>query len=136
MGRAAHWVTLVAVLGALGACSSDKKAEPDPNIFPAGYRQEILLTLTNTLDDPTGIRDAFISEPVLRAAGREPRYVVCMRFNSRDINKQYSGVKERIAFFYGGYLNQMVDATKEQCGAAAYKPWPELEKYCMATNCK
>jgi len=29
----------------------------------------------------------------------------------------------------------MVEATKEQCGNAAYKPFPELEKYCFASKC-
>lgn len=127
---------LSACVLALGACSSDKKgAEPDPNIFPANYRMEIILTMTKTLDDPTNIKDAFITEPVLRPAGRDQRYAVCVRANSRDINKRYTGSKDWIAYFYGGQLNQMVDATKEQCGNAPYKPWPELEKYCLARNC-
>jgi len=127
---------LSALVLALGACSSDKKgAEPDPNVFPANYRMEIILTMTRTLDDPTNIKDAFITEPVLRPAGRDQRYAVCVRANSRDINKRYTGSKDWIVYFYGGQLNQMVDATKEQCGNAPYKPWPELEKYCLARNC-
>ena len=44
----------------------------------------------------------------------------------------YTGSKDRIAYFYGGHLNQLVEATKEQCGNAAYKPFPELEKLCLA----
>ena len=44
-------------------------------------------------------------------------------------------MKERIAYFYAGHLNQLVVATPEQCAGVAYKPWPELEKYCLAKNC-
>jgi len=29
----------------------------------------------------------------------------------------------------------LVEATKEQCGNAAYKPFPELEKLCQAKKC-
>jgi hypothetical protein len=122
---------------ALGACSSSPSGPgPDPNIFPAQYRDEIMTTLTASLGDPSGIRQAGITEPMLRQAGREQRYVVCMRFDSRDINRQYTGVQERIAYFYAGHLNQLVKATADQCTGAPYKPWPELEKYCLAKSCK
>jgi phytoene/squalene synthetase len=107
----------------------------DPNIFPSGFRQEILSTLSSTLDDPTNVRGAFISDPALIQAGKDQRYAVCMRFNARNLNRQYTGSKDRIAYFYGGHLNQLIDATQEQCGKAAYKPWPELEKYCLAKSC-
>ena len=122
---------------ALGACSSSPSGPgPDPNIFPAQYRDEIMTTLTASLGDPSGIRQAGITEPMLKQAGREQRYVVCMRFDSRDTNRQYTGVQERIAYFYAGHLNQLVKATADQCTGAPYKPWPELEKYCLAKSCK
>ena len=88
------------------------------------------------LDDPTNVRDAFITEPVLRSTGKDQRYVVCVRANARDINRNYTGSKDRIAYFFGGHLNQLVDATKEQCGNAAYKPFPELEKLCLGNKCE
>ena len=121
----------------IAACSSSKKADPEenPNIFPSNYKNEILNTLTTSLDDPTNVRDAYISEPVLRRAGNDERYVVCIRSDSRDVSKIYTGSKDRIAYFYAGHLNQLVDATKEQCGSAAYKPFPELEKLCQARKC-
>jgi hypothetical protein len=127
---------LSVVTGALVACSSSKKEpEENPNIFPASYKDEILLTMTNALDDPTNVRDAYISDPVLRSAGKEERYVVCVRSDSRNLNKVYTGTQDRIAFFYGGHLNQLVEATREQCGNVAYKPFPELEKLCQAKKC-
>jgi hypothetical protein len=119
------------------ACSSGSKKEPEenPNVFPSDYKNEILNTMTSSLDDPTNIRSAYISEPALRPAGKEQRYVVCVRSDSRDYARQYTGVKDRAAIFYGGHLNQLIDATKEQCGNAAYRPFPELEKLCQAKKC-
>ena len=129
--------SLAIAAAALGACSSTSSApEANPNVFPTQYRNEIMTTLTTELDDPTGIRQASITDPMLRQAGQEQRYVVCMRFDSRDQQHRYLGMTERIAYFYAGHLNQLVKTTSpDQCAGAAYKPWPELEKYCLAKNC-
>ena len=127
---------LTVVAFVLAACSSNKKeAEENPNVFPADYKAEILTTMTASLDDPTNVRSAYISDPVLRAAGKDERYVVCVRSDSRNAYREYAGVKDRIAFFYGGHLNQLIEATKEQCGGAVYKPFPELEHLCQAKKC-
>ncbi|MFY9687553.1 MAG: hypothetical protein WAJ88_17265 [Pseudolabrys sp.] len=126
----------VLAMGLIGcSSSSSKQPEENPNVFPANYKNEIMLTMTSVLDDPTNIRGAFVSEPVLRQAGKEERYVVCVRSDSRDVNRQYTGSKDRIGYFYAGHLTQLIDATKEQCGNAAYKPFPELEKLCQAKKC-
>jgi hypothetical protein len=120
---------------ALAACET-KTPEIDPNMFPADFKKEILNTLKQTLDDPTNVRDAYISDPVLTPVEKSQRYTVCVRFNARDLSRQYAGSKDRIAYFYGGHLNQLVAATPEQCGNAAYKPFPELEKLCLTSKCK
>ena len=62
-------VFAVGLVGCSG--SGSKQPEENPNIFPADYKNEILFTMTNTLEDPTNIRNAFVSEPVLRQAGKE-----------------------------------------------------------------
>jgi hypothetical protein len=131
----AVFLAFVLALSLTDCSSSSKEPEENPNLFPADYKNEILNTLTNTLEDPTNIRDAYITDPTLRAAGNEQRYVVCIRSDSRNANKHYTGSKDRIGYFYGGHLNQLIDATKEQCGNAAYKPFPELEKLCQAKKC-
>ena len=124
-------------LGLAACSSSSKNVEPDANIFPKDYKTEIMYTLQRELDDPTNIRDAFVSEPFLTQASREQRYAVCVRSNSRNINREYTGIKDRIGYFYAGHLNQLIEATPEQCGKAAYKPWPELEKVCFSDKgCK
>ncbi len=136
MGRpAGNWFLIAIVAGALAGCAGDKKAdEVDPNIFPAQYKQEIIDSLMHVLIDPTNVRDAYITEPALVPVGKDSRYAVCIRSNSRDYHRNYPGSKDRIAYFYGGHLNQLVDATKEQCGNAAYKPYPELEKLCLSEH--
>ena len=122
-------------VGLIGCSGSSKQPEENPNSFPTNYKNEILLTMTNTLEDPTNIRGAFVSEPALSAVGKDQRYVVCVRSDSRNVNKHYTGSKDRIGYFYAGHLTQLVEATKEQCGNAAYKPFPELEKLCQAKKC-
>ena len=137
MGRTFAGLCLLAAVGiALSACSDSNKLDAaDPNVFPKDYQRELLNTLVPLLDDPTGVHEAGITEPVIRSAGREPRYVVCVRADARNGNRHYTGVKERIAYFYGGYLNQFIEADKGQCAGVVYKPWPELTNFCLAAKC-
>ena len=139
MGRTGLGVLALAAIS-LGACSSFDFTKPPPpvapNIFPSDYRNEILQTLSLKLTDPTNVRDAGISDPVLQQVSeQDQRYAVCVRFNARDVNRQYTGDQERIAYFYGGHLNQLVPAANGQCKGAIYKPWLELEKNCQAKKC-
>jgi len=136
MRRNAASLWLVPALAmALADCGGKATDEVEPNIPPKDFKQEVLSTLSKTLDDPTNARDAYISDPVLTQVGSNQRYTACVRFNARDLSKSYIGSKDRIAYFYGGHLNQLIEAAKEQCGNAAYKPFPELEKYCFAAKC-
>ena len=131
---AGNWLLVTAIASALAACSSSKEVPVDPNLFPTEYKREIIELLQNSLVDPTNIRDASISDPTLFAVDKEQRYVVCIRYTPRDAARQYTGGTERIAYFYGGHLNQLVEASKGQCGKAAYKPFPELEKLCKSEH--
>jgi hypothetical protein len=132
--RAAWIAPLVALVLCACAGSRDEKP-PEANIVPPNYKNEILSYVHTTLDDPTNIRDAFMSEPALRPSGAETRYIVCLRYNAKDRTGQYGGNKERAAYFYGGRLTTIEDATKEQCGKAAYQPFPELQKLCREVVC-
>ena len=81
---------LTAAAAALGACSNaSKDVAVDPNIVPTDYRREMLNTFQKSLDYPTNVRDAAISEPALRSTGQDQRYAVCVRENSRDTSGQY-----------------------------------------------
>jgi hypothetical protein len=129
------WFLLTVAAGALAACADTKPPQIDANLFPSAVKKEIVDTLIETLGDPTNVRDAYISEPVLTPVENDQRYTVCVRFNPRDANQHYMGSTERIGFFYGGHLNQLIAATKAQCGNTAYKPFPELEKICLGAKC-
>jgi hypothetical protein len=118
----------------LAACASGDKKTDDLYIAPTNYKTEIVQLLTTELDDPIAIRDAFVTDPARAENGKGP-YFVCVRFNARDINRKYKGSEDRIAYFYSGQLNQLVLAPSELCAKAAYKPFPELEKICMASKC-
>ncbi len=120
---------------ALAACSSVEKDYSGPetqggasvNIFPEKYRAEILAYQRSYLNDPTGIRSAAISQPALRKVGSVERYVVCVRFNAKPPTGGYAGVREHMAIFLAGKLDQM-GVTRELCKDAAYEPFPELER--------
>jgi hypothetical protein len=108
----------------------DKSNDPwkvDPNKYPIEYKNEVLKFLRTDLRDPSGVRGAFITDPTLIQFGNENRYAVCLRYNARDNGGQYEGTKDRIAVFYGAQINQVREATKEECGTAVYRPFPELE---------
>ena len=131
---AGNWCLMAVIAATFAACSSSKEVPVDPNVFPAQYKQEIVDTLSRTLIDPTNVRDAYISDPALTAIGNDQRYTSCVRYSARDASRQYTGSTDRIAYFYGGHLNQLVEATKEQCGNAAYKPFPELQALCKSEH--
>lgn len=123
----------------LAACTGMTGKEPDvePNIPPTNYKQEIIATMIKILPDPTNVRGAFITDPFLSVVpgGKDQRYIVCVRYDGRDDNRQYMGSKDRVGTFFGGHLNQLVEAGNEQCAKAAFKPFPELEKMCQAKVC-
>jgi hypothetical protein len=118
----------------LGGCSGlgiggSKNAAPavDPNLFPADYKPDLLAMLQTYLVDPTNIRDAYITEPVLKPVGSDQRYVVCVRYDAKDGSGRYMGRKDKMVFYFAGKRNQFVDATKDYCGDAVFQPFPELQ---------
>lgn len=115
----------------------NKFVEPpiEPNVLPTNYMPRILDTLRVELEDPTGIREAYIADPVLRKNGNDMRYVVCLRYNARDSAGRYKGSRDRAAFYFNGQLTQITDAPPELCVNAAYRPFPELQKLCPQLKC-
>ncbi len=136
-GHVLRWAFLGALGVALAACTGGKEPEPVPNILPTNYKQEIIDAMVKILPDATNVRGAFITDPFLSVApgGRDQRYIVCVRYNGRDANRQYMGSQDRVGTFFGGQLNQLVEVGNEQCSKAAFKPFPELEKLCLAKAC-
>lgn len=124
-----------AVLAGCSGQPAEQKVEE--NLFPQDYRTGILAYLRGELPDPTGIRDAFIAEPKLTdVGGGTTRYVVCLRFDPKEAQGGYSGIREMATYYYAGRMTQMIKATPALCGKAAYQPFPELTKLCRELNCK
>ncbi len=120
----------------VSACATDPGSVMvgEPNVLPANYRADLLAYLKTYLNDPTGIREAFIAEPVLRNVGgtttfgATQRYIVCLRFNAKNSVGRYEGSRDRVVVFLGGKLDTMALARGEQCKDAVWLPFPELEK--------
>ena len=124
---------------ALAACASysvertpeERKAAWDAgNSYPAGYRPELIAYLRTYLNDPTGIREAAISEPALKSIGQGDRFVSCVRFDAKKAGGGYSGVRDHAVIYVGGKLDRFVDKGPlvEPCRSAAYAAFPELEQ--------
>jgi len=120
----------------LGLAGCSHGNEPDAasagddgiHAVPAHYKADIVAAMHAYLNDPTGIRDAAVSEPVLKKVGQITRYVACVKFNPKKNATEYAGVKEVAAIFLAGRFDQFIDAPRDLCSGVAYAPFPELQK--------
>ncbi len=122
---------------ALAACFGSEGGRPSlmsevgsvgPQPFPDNYRGDALAYMHTYLNDPVGVRDAAIAEPVLREFGGRPFYVACLRFTARESDGSYRGPRERAAVYVNGRLDRIIERSSEACTGAVYAPFPELEK--------
>ena len=128
MSRSRTAVILLSAMLVLAGCSSfgGSKPKPDivvnPNVFPTNYRRQIVDLLTMQLTNPVEFRSALISQPVVKPVteGTDPHYVVCLQYPNRTEHRI------KVVIFLEGAPTQYVDATPQQCGDAAYGPFPEL----------
>ena len=135
MGTIANCAALLLLTTSLAGCAGsgdnsiaftdDRGVTNQP--YPANYRVELLAFLKTYLNDPTGIKNAAISQPALKNVGVGERYVVCVRFNAKNPNGAYAGVRDQMAIFLAGKLDQM-GVTRDLCKDAVYEPFPELER--------
>jgi hypothetical protein len=132
--RTSFWSVGFVVGAALGlaACAHHRGDDEDVNAYPANYKADILAAMHVYLNDPTGIRDAAIAEPVLKSTGTgmdaPTRYLVCVRFNPKRSATVYDGVRDVAAVFLAGRFDRFIDTPKQQCADAAYAAFPELQK--------
>lgn len=96
--------------------------------FPGNYRAEELAFMRTYLNNPVGVRDATMAEPVLRDVNGRSRYVGCLRYSSRESDGSYREPRERGVLFVNGRLDRMIENPTELCAGVAYAPFPELEK--------
>src|SRR5262249_41082642 len=139
--RQALTLFVAAAATALAGCATDiepsaseLKARWDAqNIYPQGYRQDLLAFLRTYLNDPTQVRGAAVSQPQLKYIGPGDRYVSCVRFNARNLDGKYVGSKDGAATFVSGKLERFFDTPRELrerelCKNVVFAPFPELER--------
>jgi hypothetical protein len=145
------WTACALLALPLADCAGNGHARSDEraNVYPENYRADMLGFLHTYINDPTQIRDAAIAEPVLRlvsgapdrgnsaldkisrsfdrGTGSQERYIVCVRFNPKNSEGRYTGVKTGLAVFTGGHFERFTEQRQGPCDQAEYKPFPELE---------
>ena len=137
MGRSAKIAAMVLLPMALAACASSDDGKPvtytdDRGVsnqpFPNNFRAEVLAFLKTYLNNPVGVRDAVMAEPVERVVGGRLRYVACLRFSAREPDGGYREPRERAILFVDGRLDRIIENAAEPCAGVAYAPFAELEK--------
>jgi hypothetical protein len=127
-------IVALALLGLIAGCADGPSASAlrDARIFPANYRAELLAYLRNSLNDPTNVRSAYLSEPTLVRLQGEERYATCVRFDAKNSYGGYRGSRDHLVTYFGGKLEYFAElrpeAGDERCKTASYVPFPELEQ--------
>ena len=96
--------------------------------YPTNYRPELLAFMRTYLNNPVGVKEAALAEPVQRTVGGRLRYVVCLRYNAKDTDGSYRGARERAIVFVDARLDRIVEDASEPCAGAAYAAFPALEQ--------
>lgn len=78
--RAALTLPLAALLCACAIGGSMSFDTDPPQPFPVNYRSEIPAFLRTYLNNPSGLRDAAMAEPVQRPVDGRVRWLSCLRF--------------------------------------------------------
>ena len=96
--------------------------------FPTNYRSDLLAFFKTYLNNPVGVRDAMMAEPVQRTVGGRLRYVSCVRYTAKDFDGRYTAPQERAVSYVDKRLDRIVENVSEACAGATYAPFPEMEK--------
>ncbi|MBR1124234.1 hypothetical protein JQ628_22090 [Bradyrhizobium lablabi] len=96
--------------------------------FPGNYRAEILAFMKTYLNNPLGVREAAMAEPVQRTVGGRLRYISCLRFGTREADGSYREPRERAVLYVDGRLDRVIENPTDLCAGATYAAFPELEK--------
>jgi hypothetical protein len=137
LGISAKRVAILLLPIALAACAGSDDARSisytnDRGVanqpYPNNYRAELLAFMKTYLNNPVGVHDAAMAEPVQRTVGGRLRYVSCLRFTPRESDGSYHELRERAVLYVDGRLDHMVENATETCAGAVYASFPELEK--------
>lgn len=80
------------------------------------------------LNNPVGVRDAAMAEPVMRDVNGKMRYISCLRYSARESDGSYREPRERAVLFVNSRLDRMIEKSGDLCAGAALTPFPDLEK--------
>ena len=134
--RAAKPALILALPLALAACFGSGGDRPGldgtqaggPQPFPDNFRSDTLALMRTYLNNPVGVREASMADPVQREVGGRQFYVSCLHFTPRETDGSYKAMRERAVIFVNGRADRVVDRASELCAGAVYVPFPELEK--------
>ena len=122
---------------ALAACAGSDEAKSitytdDRGVsnqpFPNNYKGEIVSFMRTYLNNPVGVRDAVMAEPVQRVVGGRLRYVSCLRYSARNSDGNYAEPRERAILFVDGRLDRIIENAGDACAGAVYASFPAIEK--------
>ena len=108
------------------ACSATSQIPPQS--FPANYRTELLAFMKTYLNNPVGVHEAAMAEPVMRDVNGKMRYISCLRYSARESDGSYREPRERAVLFLNGRLDRLIEKSGELCAGVALAPFPEMEK--------
>jgi hypothetical protein len=136
LGISARAVAIVLLPLTLAGCfGSDDNGPPSfmedssvPQPFPGNYRSELLAFMRTYLNDPVGVRNAMLADPVQRTVGGRVRYVTCMRYSEQQPDGSYQDPREHAVLFINGRLDRMLQKTGDLCTGINYAPFTELEQ--------
>ena len=137
MGTSAKFAAILLLPIALAACAGsdevrsitytdDRGVSNQP--FPNNYKGEILSFMKTYLNNPVGVRNAVMAEPIQRVVGGRLRYVSCLRFSPRDSDGNYAEPRERAILYVDGRLDRIIENASEPCAGVVYAPFPDMEK--------
>ncbi len=136
LGISAKHLAILLLPIALAACAgNDDGRESSISIdngtaiqpFPENYRAELLAFMKTYLNNPVGVHDGAMAEPVQRTVGGRVRYVSCLRYTPRETDGSYLNLRERAIVYVNGRLDRVVEKPGDICAGATYAPFPDLE---------
>ena len=96
--------------------------------YPANFRNEVLAFMRTYLNNPSGVREAMMAEPVQRTIGGRLRYVTCLRYAARESDGGYREPRDRAVVYVDARLDRLLENPGDACAGATYAAFPELEK--------
>ncbi len=125
-------VSLAGCASDVGPSAAELKARWEAeNVYPDGYKRDLLAFMRTYLNDPSRIRGAAVSQPERKSLGQGERFVVCVRYRERKDGGALGTPKDGAATFVSAKLDRFFDGAMEVkalCKDAVLEPFPEMEK--------